>query len=92
MAEGQAPFLRFLLQASPAQLRFLLGSITPPQLDAIGEVSYNVLYGVVEVKELSRHRHYIRLLGDRTVSSRRRRALVKTRPNLVVQLVKAVVQ
>jgi hypothetical protein len=90
MAEAQLSFLKFLTNASKQQVRFVLAHITTDQLNAVGEVCYNLLFGSANVSELKRHRHIIRTLGDKLVSIRRRKALVKQRPNLVVKLIRMV--
>ncbi len=90
MAEQQLNFLKFLPQASRQQLKCILEHITPAQLNAIGEVCYNLLYGTIKIGEFKRHRHIIRLLGDKKISTIKRRAIVQQRPNVVVRVIRAV--
>jgi len=90
MAEKQLAFLKFLPQASTQQVHLLLAHTTTEQLNAIGEVAYNVLYGSVDVGGLKRHRNVIRILGDKTAAIHRRKAIAREHPNLVVKLIQAV--
>lgn len=90
MAEEQISFLKFLPQASRKQLKCILEHITPAQLNAIGEVCYNLLYGTIQIAEFKRHRHIIRILGDKKIPAIKRRAIVLQRPNIVVRLIQAV--
>ena len=90
MAEQQLSFLKFLPHASRHQLKCILEHITPAQLNAIGEVCYNLLYGTTDVSELKRHRHIIRLLGDKKIPAIKRRVIVHQHPNVVVRVIRAV--
>ena len=87
-AAEQIIFLRFLLQATTKQQNCLLKLITTQQLDAVGEVCYNILYGEVDVAPLKQHQRIIRVLGDKKVSARRRRALVVKHPRTVILAVR----
>ncbi len=90
MAEQQLAFLKFLPQASKQQLRCILEHITSAQMNAVGEVCYNLLYGTIKIGELKRHRHIIRLLGDKKIPAIKRRAIISQHPNIVVKLIQAV--
>lgn len=89
MAQEQLPFLRFLPHASQKQLQCILKTITKDQLNAIGEVCYNILYGVVEVEHLRRYQDIIRILGDKKVSQKKRRSTLRSNPRVVVKLIEA---
>jgi hypothetical protein len=90
MAEKQRAFLTFLPQASKRQLKLLLKTITREQLNAIGEVSYNVLYGNIAVGELKHRKQLIRTLGDKRTPHYQRKELVCKHPKLVVELIQTV--
>jgi hypothetical protein len=90
MAEKQHSFLTFLPQASTKQLCFLLKNITTDQLNAIGEVCYNVLFGSVDTLPLKKYTRIIRELGDKHLPRSQRKALVCKHPQFIVQLIKTV--
>ena len=87
MAEEQLAFLKFLPTASREQLLFILKNITSHQLNAIGEVCYNIQYGATDVSKLERFRNIIRILGDKKVSFKERKTLAASHPGVVVKLV-----
>jgi hypothetical protein len=88
MAEEQIAFLKFLPKASKEQLQFILEHITRDQLNAIGEVCYNAVYGTVDVGDFKRHRDIIRLLADKKTPLTKRRNIVHQRPNIVVKVIR----
>jgi hypothetical protein len=90
MAEKQHDFLTFLPHASTKQLCFLLHTITTEQLNAIGEVCYNVLHGSVDTSRLKQHKDFIRVVGDKRVPRHQRKVLVCKHPKFVVELVRTV--
>ena len=58
-AEKQAVYLRFLLEAPLQQRTWLVKHITPAQVNAVGEVCYNILYGDIDVTKLEKYKHII---------------------------------
>lgn len=78
-------FLRFLLKASTAQQNWLLKHLTNDQLDAIGEVAYNLLFGDKDVSSIKQHQRIIRVLGDKKASRQSRRKLAAKYPRVVLQ-------
>ncbi len=67
--ERELEFIRFLLVSNKQQAALLLKHPTPQQVNAIGEIFYNVLYSEDLDQELlcglKRHRALIRRIGDR---------------------------
>lgn len=91
MAEQEAAFLRFLLQASTRQAKLLLEQSTALQLQALGEVCYNILQGNIEsdlLKVLKPHRLLIRQLADRTLRAAERREIASRRARSVIQILR----
>ena len=89
-AKEQIAFLRFLVQAPKQQQIWLLKHITQPQLDALGEVCYNLLYGHRDVTPLQLHRDIIRKVADKTSSVRTRRGMVQNHPRVIVLAVETI--
>lgn len=91
MAEAEKTFLRFLLEASPQQVKAILVKITPSQLDALGEVCYNLLYGTLEpdiLSALKKFHRVIRQLADKSVSAKQRRQIAVNRHKQVVHILR----
>ena len=89
MAEKELSFLKFITEASQAQVKLILHHITSSQLDAIGEVCYNLQYGAVDVEGLRSYRRIIRILGDKQTSPTQRRRIVRQRAVAGVKIVQA---
>ena len=54
MAEQETAFLRFLLQANAKQAKSLLEQSTNGQLQALGEVCYNILHGDLDPERINK--------------------------------------
>lgn len=91
MAEQEKAFLRFLLQASTRQAKSVLSIATPRQLQALGEVCFNIRFGNPEpdvVKSLKPYRHLVRQLSDKRLKIARRRKLASRRAKAVVEILR----
>lgn len=72
-------FLLLLRDTHKAQQRVLLRTISSEQLKAIGEIALNILEGVIPLRPsqkgvLSRYKNAIRLIGQKSVSDKRKKA------------------
>lgn len=91
MAEQESAFLRFLLQASTRQAKCLLEQSTGIQLQALGEVCYNLLHGDLEpelLKDLKPYGALIRRLANRHLSAAQRREIASKRAKTVIQILR----
>lgn len=89
MAERESGFIRFLLHASQKQARLLLGHLTPRQLEAIGEICYNILHSQLDPalqQSLRTHRRLIRLIANRQLSSSQRNRIIRRHTKAVLRI------
>lgn len=91
-AEKEVAFLRFILHASKKQQYWLLDNLTPTQLDAIGEACYQLLYADRDVSSVKKDKNIIRQVGDKKVSSTRRRYLVKKKKGVALKAIEIALQ
>ena len=91
-----APFLRLLVAtASKSQRKGLLDTITNDQLKALTEVIFNLLRGVIAItpsyrNQLRKQKKLIRLLGDKSVSPKRKRVALCRKGSVIAVLLKSV--
>ncbi len=93
MAEQEKLYLNFLLQTSTRQAKILLKDSTPRQIQALGEVSYNILHGDLEpdlLKDLKQYRLLLRQLIDKSLSTAKRRLLIVRRAKSIVEILRLV--
>lgn len=93
MAEREATFLRFILQASTRQAKLILAQSAPGQIQALGEVCHNLLQREIQpelLKELYPYRLLIRQLADKTLSRRQRREIASKRARSVIEILRLV--
>ena len=93
MAEQEKLYLQFILQASTRQAKLLLKDSTPRQIQAVGEVSYNILHGDLEpdlLKDLKQYRTLLRQLIDKSLSVTKRRQLITRRAKAIVEILRLV--
>lgn len=91
MAEQERTFLKFLIEATPRQVKLLLTELTARQVTAITEICLNLLEGAVDpeiLKDLKKHRQLIRQLADSSVQ--KKRALIKRKYGAVAEIVRRV--
>ena len=87
--------LRFLMQnLHPRQLKAVLHTLSPDQVNAIGEVAVNVLYGTIPIREaykrtLRSHSSKIEYIGDSANKLHRRKKAIIGNPKVVVLLLTA---
>jgi hypothetical protein len=82
---------------STLQRKALLDTITQDQLKALTEIAVNILRGVLTITpfyytKLKKDRKLIRIIGDTSVSLKRKRELLCRRGRVIVLLLKAVEQ
>jgi hypothetical protein len=80
---------------SKIQRKVLLDSITKEQLQALIEITHNLLQGVIPMtsshkKKLSPHRKFLRMLGDPKGSLQNKRVKLCHRSSVIVLLLNAV--
>lgn len=93
MAEQERAFLNFLLEANSRQAKLLLEHSTPAQLQALGEICYNILHGEIAsdlIKQLQPYKLLIRQLSDKTSSSVIRRKIAGRKAKSVTELLRLV--
>lgn len=71
-------FLHMLAKAPPAQKRALLRTATNPQISALCEICLNILAGhlPLNIKRLKKYKNTIRKLSKRSISVRKKKALL----------------
>lgn len=93
-AKDERAFLRFIVSGSKRQVKTILKNITPRQLEALGEISINLLYGDRFERQvldsLSRYRRIIRQLADKRLVAKRRKKVAQDKFVAVQAIVKAV--
>jgi len=91
MAERESAFLRFLIDATPLQVKLVLGKATTAQLKAIAEVCFNLLHGEITLellKSLKPYRTLLRNLAEKRLAFTKRRTLAARRFKLVQKILK----
>lgn len=66
---NQKSFLELLLQTTPTQRKLLLGSLTKPQLNMLGEIAANVIHSVIVLNQsekniLKKHKSFFFYFGE----------------------------
>ena len=94
IVETEGDFFRFLLSTSNAQGVVLLKSLTPRQVNAVGEIFQNILYSEELdpelLKSLKKQKHILRKAGERKASVRKRKTVIKLHPLAVLKILKRV--
>jgi len=93
MAERESAFLRFLILASPQQVKLVLGKATSSQLKALAEVCFNLLHGEIDanlLKSLKPYSSLLRSLSKKSLSANKRRTLASRKFKLVQKILKLV--
>ena len=93
----QRAFLHFMLGANIVQQKLVIKSLTSEQLDVISEIALNIYTGTYPltkryINQLKPYQPYIRLLGSREVSSKKKRDILLKHLPLVSLLLKPIVQ
>lgn len=91
----QKCFLEFLSKTEPDQRKALLRTSTTEQCLVIGEICYNILQGSAGISNrhktrLAEHADVIRRLANRDIKDSRRRYLLVKHNEVVVEIIKAV--
>ena len=89
MAEIERSFLRFLIEASPAQAKAVLKLITPKQLSALGETCFNLVHADINteiISDLRKYRTLIRKLSAKNLSSKDRAKLAAKHHKRIVAI------
>jgi hypothetical protein len=86
-----------MLGANIVQQKLLIKSFTSEQLDVISEIALNIYTGTYPlskkyINQLKPYQPYIRLLGSREVSSKKKRDILLRHLPLVSLLLKPIVQ
>lgn len=87
--------ISYLMQdLSSPQLKALLETLTSEQVNALGEIAVNVLYGTITItdvhkKKLKRHAAVIELIGDKSVNITKRRSVISRNPRVIKSLLTA---
>ena len=86
------PLLHFLLQKIPArQLKSVLCTLSPEQVDTLGEIAINVLYGTLAITDAHKRslKHYtskLEYIGDSAKSIKKRKAVIRENPQIITLL------
>ena len=87
--------VNFLMQDIPlAQVKTVLTTLSPEQVNSIGEIAVNALYGTIPLKEhhkkaLKKYSNKIEYIGDKANSVKNRKHVIESNPKAVVLLLKA---
>lgn len=90
MIRSHAAFLKILYECNPRQRRALIQYITAAQLEALSQVSLNILKGhltltVVDINKLRPYKNIIFNLASRSISQKRKKEAILKHP-VVIQL------
>ena len=89
------PLLNFLLYSkSPKQLKNTLSTLTEEQVNAIGEIAVNVLYGIIPITNyqknlLKKYLAKLENIGDSDISNKKRKLMIIRHPGAVQSLLTA---
>lgn len=88
-------YLQLLLNTHRSQQKALLNSISVDQFSSISEIALNILEGVVPIsstqkKALSRHKKFIRLIGQEKGSYSRKKSLLLKNVTALTVLLKTI--
>ena len=87
-------YLQLLLSTHRSQQRALLNTISPEQLNTLGEIALNILHGVIPLtkiqkKALTRYRNAVRVIGHKNRSQRSKKAVLLKNIKALVVLLKS---
>ena len=89
------PLLNFLMQKLPStQVKIVLTSLTPEQVNAIGEVAANIAYGNIPISAshkdiLKRYASKIEFIGNSSNSLQKRKSMIISHPKIILLLLNA---
>ena len=92
--KSNASFIRLVVHTSKFQAVALLETVTKKQTDCISEIILNLSKGnIVKLNEnlkiiLHKSRRILNSLKNRSLSNRRRSAIIKSHPKVVLELLK----
>ena len=87
--------VNFLTQEIPLTLvKSILSALSAEQVNAIGEIAVNTLYGIIPIKPqfkkaLKRYADLIEFIGEKTNSIKKRKKAIVSNPKAVVLLLTA---
>ena len=87
--------VNFLTQQIPLTLvKSILSALSEEQVNAIGEIAVNTLYGIIPIKPqfkktLKRYSDLIEFIGEKTNSIKKRKKAIVSNPKAVVLLLTA---
>ena len=87
--------VNFLTQQIPLTLvKSILSALSQEQVNAIGEIAVNTLYGIIPIKPqfkktLKRYSDLIEFIGEKTNSIKKRKKAIVSNPKAVVLLLTA---
>lgn len=89
--------LRFLLYIDTAQQKHVIKSLTDEQCDVISEIALNIYTGTYPLtkqytRQLAPYKPFIRILGSRETSSKRKRQILSKHVQLLSLMLKPIVQ
>ena len=89
--------LRFLLYIDTAQQKHIIKSLTDEQCDVISEIALNIYTGTYPltkqyIRQLAPYKPFIRMLGSRETSSKRKRQILSKHVQLLSLMLKPIVQ
>ena len=91
------PLLDFLSYSkSPKQLKNTVTTLTDEQVNAIGEVAVNVLFGIIPITSyqknlLKKYLAKLEYIGDSDISKKRRKLMIIKHPGAVQALLTAAI-
>lgn len=95
LVKKQAPFFRLLVStSSKLQRKALIDTITKEQLRALTEITINVLQGVISLTsvykdKLKKYKTLVTLIGDTSVSAKRKKTALRKNAHAVILLLKS---
>ena len=94
--KSNSELIRYLLtlQGKNVQLKKLILTLSDEEIKVIGEIAGNLLYGAIPITELSKktlkpYKSTLLIITNPKTSSRKRRSLIASKPNLVSKVLQA---
>ena len=89
------PLINFLMQKLPtAQVKAVLSTLTTEQVNTLGEIAVNILYGTIPITNvdkrlLKRYASKIEYIGDARNCLKKRKSLIQASPKIIGLLLNA---
>ena len=89
------PLINFLMQKlPPAQVKVVLLTLTTEQVNTLGEIAVNILYGTIPITNvhkrlLKRDASKIEYIGDARNCLKKRKSLIQASPKIIGLLLNA---